>query len=146
MMHHTWELPPSLPPPPPCSLLPALDSLPDVYFLFSSLFLPSPIPHFPSILDGAENEFRGELLNQRWTRGERISSCETTKSLQSRRIKRFQLVSVSVGGVHVGKSHVGVGVGGGPPAGTKPLSAGLAINVEPLQGPTGAQGAEQRQD
>ncbi|KAI1892859.1 hypothetical protein AGOR_G00137860 [Albula goreensis] len=35
----------------------------------------------------SENEFRGELLNQRWTRGERISSCETTKSLQSRRIK-----------------------------------------------------------
>ncbi|KAG7472339.1 hypothetical protein MATL_G00107730 [Megalops atlanticus] len=34
-----------------------------------------------------ENEFRGKLLSQRWTRGERISSCETTKSLQSRRIK-----------------------------------------------------------
>ncbi|XP_015220438.1 myelin transcription factor 1 isoform X2 [Lepisosteus oculatus] len=34
-----------------------------------------------------ENEFRGELLNQRWTRGERLSSCGTTKSLHSRRIK-----------------------------------------------------------
>ncbi|XP_019350803.1 myelin transcription factor 1 isoform X2 [Alligator mississippiensis] len=33
-----------------------------------------------------ENEFRGELLNQRWTCGDKISSCET-KSLHSRRIK-----------------------------------------------------------
>ncbi|XP_069506933.1 myelin transcription factor 1 isoform X8 [Ambystoma mexicanum] len=34
-----------------------------------------------------ENEFRGELLNQRWTRGEKVSSCEATKSLQSAAIK-----------------------------------------------------------
>ncbi|MFT7800959.1 myelin transcription factor 1 isoform X4 [Arapaima gigas] len=37
-----------------------------------------------------ENEFRGELVKQRWTRGERISSCESTKSLQSRQIKMSQ--------------------------------------------------------
>ncbi|XP_075427638.1 myelin transcription factor 1 isoform X5 [Ascaphus truei] len=34
-----------------------------------------------------ENEFRGELLNQRWTRGERINSCETTRRLSSRESK-----------------------------------------------------------
>uniref|UniRef100_A0A6Q2YRN2 Myelin transcription factor 1 domain-containing protein n=1 Tax=Esox lucius TaxID=8010 RepID=A0A6Q2YRN2_ESOLU len=34
-----------------------------------------------------ENEFRGELLNQRWTRGERISRCQTSQRLQSRPIK-----------------------------------------------------------
>ncbi|XP_045065211.1 myelin transcription factor 1-like [Coregonus clupeaformis] len=34
-----------------------------------------------------ENEFRGELLNQRWTRGERISRCQPTQRLQSRPIK-----------------------------------------------------------
>ncbi|XP_041701474.2 myelin transcription factor 1-like, partial [Coregonus clupeaformis] len=34
-----------------------------------------------------ENEFRGELLNQRWTRGERISRCQSTQRLQSRPIK-----------------------------------------------------------
>ncbi|XP_018593265.1 myelin transcription factor 1 isoform X3 [Scleropages formosus] len=37
-----------------------------------------------------ENEFRGELVKQRWTRGERISSCESTKGLQSRQIKMSQ--------------------------------------------------------
>ncbi|KYO30073.1 hypothetical protein Y1Q_0021157 [Alligator mississippiensis] len=39
-----------------------------------------------TIAVGKENEFRGELLNQRWTCGDKISSCET-KSLHSRRIK-----------------------------------------------------------
>ncbi|XP_071205268.1 myelin transcription factor 1-like isoform X6 [Salvelinus alpinus] len=34
-----------------------------------------------------ENEFRGELLNQRWTRGERISRCQPTQRLQSGPIK-----------------------------------------------------------
>ncbi|XP_039591720.1 myelin transcription factor 1-like isoform X2 [Polypterus senegalus] len=34
-----------------------------------------------------ENEFRGELLNQRWTRGERLSSCEARKSLHCKAIK-----------------------------------------------------------
>ncbi|XP_042155881.1 myelin transcription factor 1-like [Oncorhynchus tshawytscha] len=34
-----------------------------------------------------ENEFRGELLNQRWSRGERISRCQPTQRLQSRPIK-----------------------------------------------------------
>ncbi|XP_048860339.1 myelin transcription factor 1-like isoform X1 [Brienomyrus brachyistius] len=34
-----------------------------------------------------ENEFRGELLKQRWTRGERISSCESTRSSLGRQIK-----------------------------------------------------------
>ncbi|XP_074145041.1 myelin transcription factor 1 isoform X5 [Sminthopsis crassicaudata] len=28
-----------------------------------------------------ENEFRGELLSQRWTHGEKISSCESTKTI-----------------------------------------------------------------
>ncbi|XP_034060926.1 myelin transcription factor 1-like, partial [Gymnodraco acuticeps] len=33
-----------------------------------------------------ENEFRGELVNQRWTRGERTSSrCQASQRLQSRR-------------------------------------------------------------
>ncbi|MEQ2200031.1 hypothetical protein XENOCAPTIV_020367, partial [Xenoophorus captivus] len=32
------------------------------------------------------NEFRGELVNQRWTRGERNSSrCQASQRLQSRR-------------------------------------------------------------
>ncbi|XP_077316503.1 myelin transcription factor 1 isoform X5 [Lithobates pipiens] len=34
-----------------------------------------------------ENEFRGELLNQRWTRGEKINSCLTTPRLTSRESK-----------------------------------------------------------
>ncbi|XP_031659704.1 myelin transcription factor 1 isoform X3 [Oncorhynchus kisutch] len=34
-----------------------------------------------------ENEFRGELLNQRWTRGERISRCQPAQRLQSGPIK-----------------------------------------------------------
>ncbi|XP_062498011.1 myelin transcription factor 1 isoform X5 [Pezoporus occidentalis] len=34
-----------------------------------------------------ENEFRGELLNQRWTCGEKISSCEGAASLHGARIK-----------------------------------------------------------
>ncbi|XP_030623286.1 myelin transcription factor 1 [Chanos chanos] len=34
-----------------------------------------------------ENEFRGELLNQRWTRGDRISRCRPTLRLQSQPIK-----------------------------------------------------------
>ncbi|XP_018415856.1 PREDICTED: myelin transcription factor 1 isoform X4 [Nanorana parkeri] len=34
-----------------------------------------------------ENEFRGELLNQRWTRGEKINSCLTTPRLTSREPK-----------------------------------------------------------
>lgn len=38
---------------------------------------------FPSL----ENEFRGELLNQRWTCGEKISSCEGAASLHGTRIK-----------------------------------------------------------
>ncbi|KAM6924419.1 uncharacterized protein FYW49_004659 [Xenentodon cancila] len=34
----------------------------------------------------SENEFRGELVNQRWTRGERTSSrCQASRRLQSRR-------------------------------------------------------------
>ncbi|TKS76921.1 Myelin transcription factor 1 [Collichthys lucidus] len=37
-------------------------------------------------LDGEENEFRGELVNQRWTRGERTSTrCQASQRLQSRR-------------------------------------------------------------
>ncbi|XP_061115076.1 myelin transcription factor 1-like [Conger conger] len=49
---------------------------------------PTPLPYTLSLYLSPENEFRGELLNQRWTRGERISSCETAKSLgQSRHIK-----------------------------------------------------------
>ncbi|KAM7404205.1 hypothetical protein PAMP_011572 [Pampus punctatissimus] len=33
-----------------------------------------------------KNEFRGELVNQRWTRGERTSSrCQASQRLQSRR-------------------------------------------------------------
>ncbi|KAK2850977.1 hypothetical protein Q5P01_007253 [Channa striata] len=40
----------------------------------------------PEILLKAENEFRGELVNQRWTRGERTSSrCQASQRLQSRR-------------------------------------------------------------
>ncbi|PKU36092.1 myelin transcription factor 1 [Limosa lapponica baueri] len=35
----------------------------------------------------SENEFRGELLNQRWTCGEKISSCEGAASLHGTRIK-----------------------------------------------------------
>ncbi|KAG8567088.1 hypothetical protein GDO81_013495 [Engystomops pustulosus] len=34
-----------------------------------------------------ENEFRGELLNQRWTRGEKINSCPTKQRLTSRNSK-----------------------------------------------------------
>jgi len=34
-----------------------------------------------------ENEFRGELLNQRWTCGEKISSCEGATSLHGTHIK-----------------------------------------------------------
>ncbi|XP_073539005.1 myelin transcription factor 1 isoform X1 [Phyllobates terribilis] len=34
-----------------------------------------------------ENEFRGELLNQRWTRGEKINSCHTKQRLTSRNSK-----------------------------------------------------------
>ncbi|XP_040187815.1 myelin transcription factor 1 isoform X4 [Rana temporaria] len=34
-----------------------------------------------------ENEFHGELLNQRWTRGEKINSCLTTPRLTSRESK-----------------------------------------------------------
>ncbi|KAF4795750.1 Myelin transcription factor 1 [Turdus rufiventris] len=34
-----------------------------------------------------QNEFRGELLSQRWTCGEKISSCEGAASLQGTRIK-----------------------------------------------------------
>ncbi|KAK9515862.1 hypothetical protein VZT92_026464 [Zoarces viviparus] len=38
------------------------------------------------IRDAAKNEFRGELVNQRWTRGERTSSrCQASQRLQSRR-------------------------------------------------------------
>lgn len=34
-----------------------------------------------------ENEFRGELLSQRWTCGEKISSCEGAAGLHGTRIK-----------------------------------------------------------
>ncbi|XP_048877720.1 myelin transcription factor 1-like isoform X2 [Brienomyrus brachyistius] len=34
-----------------------------------------------------ENEFRGKLLNQRWTRGEKISSCRSSRGLQRAHIK-----------------------------------------------------------
>lgn len=62
-------------------------------------------PAFPPLVDAAaaagltldpdsmflfpcpENEFRGELLNQRWTRGEKISSCEGAAGLHGTRIK-----------------------------------------------------------
>ncbi|CAJ0925243.1 unnamed protein product [Ranitomeya imitator] len=38
-----------------------------------------------------ENEFRGELLNQRWTRGEKINSCHTKQRLTSRNSKQTLL-------------------------------------------------------
>lgn len=44
---------------------------------------PDPTFLFPS----PENEFRGELLSQRWTCGEKISSCEGAAGLQGTRIK-----------------------------------------------------------
>ncbi|XP_068454038.1 myelin transcription factor 1-like [Clinocottus analis] len=43
-------------------------------------------PQPEEILLNTENEFRGELVNQRWTRGERTSSrCQASQRLQSRR-------------------------------------------------------------
>lgn len=48
-----------------------------------STLCPDPVLLFPS----PENEFRGELLNQRWTCGEKISSCEGAASLHGARIK-----------------------------------------------------------
>jgi len=36
-------------------------------------------PFYPT-----ENEYRGQLLSQRWTRGDRVSSCENKRS---RRLK-----------------------------------------------------------
>lgn len=49
------------------------------------------------LLLSPENEFRGELLNQRWTCGEKISSCEGAASLHGTRIK----VSRKPSGLHV---------------------------------------------
>lgn len=48
-----------------------------------TLHPPDPMFFFPS----PENEFRGELLNQRWTCGEKISSCEGAASLHGTCIK-----------------------------------------------------------
>lgn len=38
-------------------------------------------------LSQTENEYRGKLLNQRWTRGDKISRCRPSLRLQSRPIK-----------------------------------------------------------
>lgn len=54
------------------------------------MLCPDPMFLFPS----SENEFRGELLNQRWTCGEKISSCEGAASLHGTRIKVSRKPSV----------------------------------------------------
>lgn len=46
------------------------------------------------LLLSPENEFRGELLNQRWTCGEKISSCEGAASLHGTHIKVSRKPSV----------------------------------------------------
>lgn len=68
------------------SLFPFFFFLPNLSPLLTHPFL---LPHllllFLPFLP-TENEFRGELVNQRWTRGERTSSrCQASQRLQSRR-------------------------------------------------------------